>query len=158
MSESYSAAAGGPSIRRGCGGLTKKPWSVVEIGAVVGGFVVFWPLGILALALKFTKGEVWPGASDFSGPWKGSVAGWKKPEPFGFKGNWGNSHGPVSSGNSAFDAYRKEQLERLEQERRKLEDERKHFAAYLERLRQAKDKDEFDRFMSERNAEPPKTE
>jgi hypothetical protein len=48
-----------------------------------------------------------------------------------------------SSGNRAFDEYRTETL-------RRLEDEQREFRDFLERLRQAKDKAEFDAFMAER--------
>jgi hypothetical protein len=49
----------------------------------------------------------------------------------------------MSSGNSAFDAYREETLRRLEQEQT-------DFEAFLTRLREAKDKAEFDQFMDDR--------
>jgi hypothetical protein len=44
----------------------------------------------------------------------------------------------------------------LEAERRKLEEEQKAFADHLAKLRRAKDQEEFDRFMAERN--PPKAD
>lgn len=47
------------------------------------------------------------------------------------------------TGNSAFDAYKADTL-------RRLEDEQDKFEAFLERLRDAKDKAEFDQFMDER--------
>ena len=50
---------------------------------------------------------------------------------------------PRSSGNRAFDEYRTETL-------RRLEDEQREFRDFLERLRMAKDKAEFDQFMAER--------
>jgi hypothetical protein len=49
---------------------------------------------------------------------------------------------PSRSGNQAFDKYRTETL-------RRLEDERREFQDFLRRLRQAKDKAEFDQFMAE---------
>lgn len=54
-----------------------------------------------------------------------------------------------STGNSAFDAYKADTLRRLEQEQH-------DFESFLERLREAKDKAEFDQFMDERvkNAKP----
>jgi AcrR family transcriptional regulator len=52
-----------------------------------------------------------------------------------------------SSGNRAFDEYRMETLQRLEQEQTE-------FKEFLERLRHAKDKAEFDQFMSEHRAKP----
>ena len=48
-----------------------------------------------------------------------------------------------SSGNSAFDAYKVETL-------RRLEEEQTNFESFLQRLREAKDKAEFDQFMNER--------
>jgi hypothetical protein len=48
-----------------------------------------------------------------------------------------------SSGNTAFDAYKTETL-------RRLEEEQHNFEAFLERLREAKDKAEFDQFMDDR--------
>ena len=57
---------------------------------------------------------------------------------------WGT---PPSSGNSAFDEYRMETLRRLEEEQRE-------FREFLERLRFAKDKTEFDQFMAERRNRP----
>ena len=50
---------------------------------------------------------------------------------------------PPSSGNKAFDDYRAETL-------RRLEDEQREFQEFLGRLREAKDKAEFDQFMADR--------
>jgi len=50
---------------------------------------------------------------------------------------------PPSSGNHAFDDYRREMLRRLEQDQQ-------DFTAFLDRLRRAKDKSEFDQFMADR--------
>lgn len=53
------------------------------------------------------------------------------------------NHSFKSSGNSAFDAYKSDTL-------RRLEEEQTSFEAFLQRLRQAKDKSEFDQFMDDR--------
>ena len=58
----------------------------------------------------------------------------------------GGGYGP-SSGNRAFDEYRTETLKRLE-------DEQREFRDFLDRLRMAKDKSEFDQFMTERRNRP----
>jgi len=55
--------------------------------------------------------------------------------------------GAPSSGNAAFDEYRNDTLKRLEEEQREFRD-------FLERLRFAKDKTEFDQFMAERRNRP----
>ncbi len=59
-------------------------------------------------------------------------------------GPWNNA---PTSGNRAFDEYRTETLKRLE-------DEQREFRDFLERLRFAKDKTEFDAFMAERRNRP----
>ena len=56
---------------------------------------------------------------------------------------WGCANYRTSSGNRAFDEYRAETLRRLEEEQRE-------FMEFLNRLRHAKDKAEFDQFMAER--------
>jgi len=50
---------------------------------------------------------------------------------------------PRPSGHRAFDEYRQDTLQRLEEEQREFRD-------FLARLRMAKDKAEFDQFMAER--------
>ena len=50
---------------------------------------------------------------------------------------------PSTSGNAAFDEYRAETLKRLE-------DEQREFKGFLDQLRVAKDRAEFDNFMADR--------
>ena len=66
--------------------------------------------------------------------------------------NWkawafGGGRPASSSGNHAFDEYKSETL-------RRLEEEQQEFSSFLERLRFAKDKAEFDQFMAERRNRP----
>ena len=65
-------------------------------------------------------------------------------------GSWGRQGGPMgfagtfrSSGNAAFDAYKADTI-------RRLQEEQDAFEAFLQRLRDAKDKSEFDSFMADR--------
>ncbi len=97
------------------------------IAAMVLGFVFFWPIG---LALLFYM--IWSKRM-FSGKCSPARKSWTQ-------------HGMRAmkpSGNSAFDAYKADTLRRLEQEQN-------DFETFLERLREAKDKAEFDQFMDER--------
>jgi Protein of unknown function (DUF2852) len=130
-----------------CSRKVKSRWSFFEVAAMVGGFVIFWPLGLVALFLKWKNGEMWPGAATGGTP----GGPWKMPD----MSNWyGRSYGFASSGNAAFDEYKRTQLARLEEERRKLDEEQKAFREHLWNLRKAKDQAEFDRFMAERNTKP----
>ena len=54
----------------------------------------------------------------------------------------------ASSGNRAFDDYRAETLKRLEDEQREFKD-------FLDQLRFAKDRSEFDQFMADRRRRTP---
>ena len=54
------------------------------------------------------------------------------------------------TGNAAFDAYKEQTLQRLTEEQ-------ENFETYLQRLRDAKDKAEFDQFMNEREKEAKET-
>src|SRR5882724_3136520 len=130
--------------------IPKAAW----IALVVLGFIVFWPVGLaLLIYLK----------------WSGRMSCWKH----GHYGRWYSPDGPAdrdtmrakreewrdwkrrqrwgrrdSSGNVAFDEYREETL-------RKLDEEQREFREYLDRLRSAKDRAEFDQFMAERRRRPP---
>jgi len=133
--------------RSGCS-WGKSRWSFWEFLTIVGGFILFWPVGLIALFWKFKKGELWPGSSDSAAPWASwrgfDTAKWRWPE--GLRSN---------SGNTAFETYKARELEKLEQLRRRLVEEQKAFGEFLERLKRAKDQEEFDRFMAERNAQEP---
>jgi hypothetical protein len=69
---------------------------------------------------------------------------------FGGRGpGWG---GYPNTGNRAFDEWKKMEVERIEEERRKLEAAQREFGEYLAHLRMARDRDEFERFKTERSA------
>ncbi|MCB1491957.1 MAG: DUF2852 domain-containing protein [Rhodobiaceae bacterium] len=112
----------------------RPEWNPMNIGLMVLGFVVFWPLGLAMLAY-ILWGDRLHEATDRARSCKHR-----------FKG-----YGPRSrTGNQAFDEYREAELRRLEEERRKLDEERQEFEAFVQELRRVKDKEEFDRFMKKR--------
>lgn len=106
-------------------------WTPLSVAAIVLGFIAWWPVGLAVLAYVFWGGSVDKLASDAVSWFRGVAT----PMSGGLRG---------SSGNAAFDAYRAETL-------RRLEEERAEFAAFVKRLCEARDKDEFDRFMAERS-------
>jgi hypothetical protein len=108
------------------------------IAVMVLGFILFWPLGLAILAYMIWSGRMGCGRH-------GDMARWQR--HWADKWDRGMRGGFHSSGNRAFDEYREETLKRLEEEQRE-------FREFLERLRKAKDKQEFDQFMAERRARP----
>ncbi len=67
----------------------------------------------------------------------------------------GRGFAGAPTGNVAFDEWRAGELARLEAERRKLEDAQREFAEFVESVRKAKDREEFERFMNARH--PPQS-
>jgi len=91
------------------------------IAAMVLGFILFWPIGLALLAYM-----IW-GKSMFKSSCRNRMS---------------RRDAHTSSGNTAFDAYKADTL-------RRLEEEQAAFDTFLARLREAKDKAEFDQFMTE---------
>lgn len=54
-----------------------------------------------------------------------------------------------SSGNTAFDAWRDGEISRIEAQRHALETRRQDFDLFVDKLKRAKDRATFDRFMAE---------
>ena len=94
------------------------------IAAMVLGFVFFWPVGLALLGYMIWSKRMF-----------NSNCATRRPAHI--------SHGVASTGNTAFDSYKADMLKRLE-------DEQHAFESFLERLRDAKDKSEFDAFMDDR--------
>ena len=134
--------------------IPKAAW----IALVVLGFIVFWPVGLALLVYMIWSGRMFCGRHGRYGRWynpeerdaarsewrarREEWKAWKR------RHRWG---GQSSSGNVAFDEYREETL-------RKLDEEQREFRDYLDKLRSAKDRAEFDQFMNERRNRPPATE
>ncbi len=113
------------------------------IAATVFGFWAFWPLGLAVLLFLALSGRLREWRMESRGFWRNMQAD-KGDRAAGGRASRRSGR---SSGNHAFDAYRSETIQRLE-------DEQREFAEYLERLRQARDKSEFDQFMAERRKRP----
>ncbi|AUH32462.1 DUF2852 domain-containing protein [Paracoccus tegillarcae] len=91
------------------------------LAAMILGFVAFWPIGLAILGYMI---------------WSKRMVGCST------RGH-SRRYNAASTGNVAFDAYREETLKRLE-------DEHREFRDFLGKLREAKDKAEFDQFMNQR--------
>jgi hypothetical protein len=124
----------------------RPAWTPLTIALMVIGFILFWPLGLAMLAYILWGNRVPELRRHFEG------IGAELKSEFGNR-SWGcGARGFGRSGNVAFDEYRERELKRLEEERRRLEEERREFETFMHNLRRARDQEEFDRFMRERNA------
>lgn len=126
------------------------------IALIVLGFWVFWPLGLAILAFTIWSGRMNCGHHSYD-RWQHKMdrlqrkMDWVRSRMGGASWTGGASNGPTwrgpSSGNRAFDEYRMETL-------RRLEEEQVQFKEFLDRLRHAKDKEEFDAFMAQHRTKP----
>ena len=126
----------------------RSPW---HIALIVLGFIVWWPIGLALLFFKLGSRNM--GCWDRQGRFEHKMQRMQdkmermrgRMERHGFGAGFG--FGEPSSGNRAFDEYRVETL-------RRLEEEQHEFKNFLDRLRHAKDKEEFDQFMAQHRPKP----
>lgn len=104
----------------------KKAW----IAAMVVSFIIFWPVGLALLGYMIWSKRMF----------NRSPCAHRRGR---YSHNMDYSRVATSSGNSAFDSYKADML-------RRLENEQSAFETFLQRLRDAKDKSEFDSFMEDR--------
>lgn len=131
--------------------LIRPAWTPVTIAMMIIGFMIFWPLGLAMLAyilwgdrLDEFKANVNRKTDGFSKSWSRDCGSFRKRHD--------------GTGNVAFDEWREAEIERLREERRKLEEMRAEFDEHLRELRRAKDKEEFDAFMKSYKANTEKSD
>jgi hypothetical protein len=158
----WGSAQGPQSQQSNTGGPWPNPpwggppfWYPVGISRPAGiaftilGFLFWWPVGLAMLFYMIGSGRMgcfgrrrramYQQFAQDGGPWSNWRAWACGPSA---------TNAPPTSGNRAFDEYKAETL-------RRMEEEQKDFGSFLERLRFAKDKAEFDAFMAERRTRPP---
>jgi hypothetical protein len=123
--------------------MLQSPWHPGWIAVTVLGFLIWWPIG-LGLLL-FTLGSRKMGCWNHQDRWANKME--RMQSKMERMRNRGFPFGPSTSGNRAFDEYRMDTL-------RRLEEEQKEFREFLDRLRHAKDKEEFDQFMAQHRTRP----
>ena len=96
------------------------------IAAMVIGFIAFWPIGLALLAYMIWSKRMISGRNAMTTC--GARRAMRTARP---------------TGNAAFDQYKADTL-------RRLQEEQDAFETFLRRLREAKDKAEFDQFMDDR--------
>jgi uncharacterized protein DUF2852 len=135
--ERMEGAQNGGRDDRGRRASSRQRWEPWEIALMVSGFVVFWPAGlaILTWILWRHSGRSMPRFAVLERLGARPLAG-SRPHA-----------------NSAFEDWKRGELDRLEQERRRLAQAEQEFSDFLDQLKRARDREEFDRFMAARNAQ-----
>jgi hypothetical protein len=125
--------------------LIRPAWTPVTIAMMIIGFMIYWPLGLAMIAyilwgdrLDDFKSGVERATDSVSDTFSRS-----KPRP-----NYGRT------GNVAFDDWHEEELQRLKEERRKLDATIAEFEEHKREARRTQDSKEFDDFMKTRERKP----
>jgi hypothetical protein len=142
MSSYASTAAWNAGAPRGY--CRRSPRRGLEIAGIILGFIFAWPLALAYLVWKLMGYPLPNEARVFLERNFGWTFEAGSRAPAGYR----------STGNSAFEEYRQRELERLEEERRRLDEESRAFAEFVEELKRAKDREEFDAFMARRRPGP----
>jgi Protein of unknown function (DUF2852) len=120
--------------------MIRPAWTPATVALTVAGFMVFWPLGLAMLAYVIFGDRFEGFKRDANATVDGMFRSCRKSSSYS------------ATGNVAFDEWREKEIERLNEERRKLDELRADFEEELRELRRAKDQEDFDRFMAKRNA------
>ena len=119
----------------------RPAWTPLNIAVMVLFFVVgLWPLGLAAIVYMSYGREMgidlsnWGGAKHAGSKAMSSVKRASTPK----------------TGNAAFDAWRDEEIKRLDEERRALDAAKAEFEEYVTELRRARDQEEFETFRKRR--------
>lgn len=163
-------------------GRRRSRWRPLEIAAVVLGFIIWWPVGLALLLWKLWRSKNGQSADIIDAArkfeenvmhkWPEKARRWgcssRREDKSGWAdtswggamraSGWGFAGGVRATGNTAFDDWRDAELSRLEEERRKLEAAEREFSDFIDNLRRARDREEFEGFMKARGANQPSNE
>lgn len=120
--------------------MIRPAWTPATVALTVAGFMIFWPLGLAMLAYVLFGDRFEGFKREANATVDGMFRSCRKSSSYS------------ATGNVAFDEWREKEIERLNEERRKLDELRADFEEELRELRRAKDQEDFDRFMAKRNA------
>lgn len=133
--------------RRLCSG-PRGSRRALEIVGIVFLFFWFWPAAAAYLVWKIMG---YPGLADAR-----EIVSRQADEMRAYRfSSTSFSGGFGGTGNAAFDEYRRAEIERFERERRRLDEEAREFRTFVEELKRAKDREEFDAYMAKRRGSGP---
>ena len=153
----------GRERRQGCGWRRDgsrggAPWRPIELVAMILGFIVFWPIGLTILGLK-----IWQKKTGYQGDMVGFAQTQFEEMRGRSRSNWESVQriwrdaarigaAPAAPATAPSTNGRRSKLDRIEEERRRLDAAQREFGEYLAHLHMARDREEFERFKQERSA------
>ena len=114
-------------------------WSGLNIAAMVVGFVIFWPIGLLILYWIARGRSVKDLPSGIRHQWSR------------FSGHWqtGDATGLDASENVVFNEFQQTQYDRIREIKDEIKERSRRFAEFRASAKRRADEEEFNRFMNE---------
>lgn len=120
-----------------CGnGGRRGNWSCLNIAAMVLGFVLFWPVGLLILY------------GNIKGVSVKEVPKMVRQKFSKIKGSW-HHDGEHSSDNVIFNEFQQTQFDRIREIRDEIKERSRRFTQFRENAKRRADEEEFNRFMDD---------
>ncbi len=119
----------------GKGGCAKGNWSGLNIAAMVIGFVLFWPLGLVVLYWNIKGRNLQDLPSAIQEKWNMVFSGVK-------------NHKDSEGDNSVFDEFQQTQYDRISEIKEEIKSRASHFKIFKSDAKRQADEAEFKDFMS----------
>ena len=125
------------NARQGC--CVKGNWSGINIAAMVIGFVLFWPLGLLILYWNIKGREVKDLPRAIQQKWSEMV-----------NGSWSPGKGTdgTTGENTVFDEFQQTQYDRIVEIKEEIKNRARSFKDFRSDAKRREDEAEFEEFMS----------
>lgn len=121
---------------KGKGSCSKGNWSPLNIGAMVFGFVLFWPVGLLVLYWNISGRDV-------------------RDLPAAIKQKWSSMFNrrssestPSTNGNSVFDEFQQTQYDRIAEIKEEIKERARRFNEFRMDAKRRAEQEEFSQFMA----------
>ena len=124
---------------KGFGSCSRGNWSAMNIAAMVVGFVLFWPVGLVLLYWNITGRDVKDLPAAVQGKWNSM---------FGHSGSTSGRKSHSRSGNSVFEEYQQTQYDRIREIKEEIENRARRFKEFRENAKRRAEEEEFRSFMS----------
>ena len=116
-------------------------WSGFNITAMILGFILFWPLGLLILFSNMSGRDVRELPRGLRDMWNGAKASFNRNSEMGKSG---------SSDNDVFNEYQQTQYDRIHEIKEEIKTRTQRFKEFRENLKRRANEEEFNRFMADK--------
>jgi len=118
-------------------------WSAINIAAMILGFVVFWPVGLLIMFSNMSGRDVKDLPKEIRDLWTGLTGSWNRNDGFS-KSDY--------SDNDVFNEYQQTQYDRIHEIKEEIKARSRSFKEFRANLKRRANEEEFNRFMADKPA------